>query len=95
MSEELNSFKIEQLNVQLERLINAVDKICDRIEQLEKESWEKSIYRKFISFLYVLYPAVMLALIVFTDLDRKTANEVYNDTQTILSHITEVLRIED
>lgn len=84
---EMTEFKIYQLNGQLERLTHTIDKICERVEKIEKESFEKTIYKKFLSFLYLLYPGIMMFLLALMNSKNEKVNDLYAANMDVLSTI--------
>lgn len=91
MSHELNDFKISNLSTQIERLVHAVDKVCDRVELLERDSFERKIHRKLIGFLYTIYPAIMMVLLMLNGSDKNKISDTYNQTKDLAEKISSVL----
>jgi len=86
MKEELIDIKIYHLTNQVDRLVNIVDKLCNRIELLELDLADRKLKKKIITFLFALYPLVMLILTFSINLDQNKINNLIKDYTTLIEH---------
>jgi len=92
--DKITEFKISQLDNSLQRLSTAIDKICNRVDSLEKESFVKSIHKRFLSFLFLFYPVVLVVLVGINDIDTKKISSIYEHTQAMMDEFDKVVASE-
>jgi hypothetical protein len=74
---QIELYKIDRVSHDVERLSNAVDKLCDRMEKFERDQLESYIKKKVTAFLFSIYPIVMTFLIYLVDVDHKKINDLF------------------
>lgn len=60
MSNEITEFQINQISNQIIRLANSIDKICDRIGNLEADLAERTLKKKIINIIICIYPLLTI-----------------------------------
>jgi hypothetical protein len=79
---------INQLMWQMDRLTNGLDKMCSRLEILEKDYSERTLKRKIINILFGTYPILMCIMLLFSGSKMDT---IFKDTDNILSKISAII----
>ena len=85
MSDDITTFQISQLNNQITRLANSIDKICERIARLEEDLNDRNIRKKIINVLLMLYPiATLFFMINSNNADYKKLADAVEHTQQVV-----------
>lgn len=91
-NDSIQDYKLDSLKHQIEKLSYAVDRICDRIEALDRERLENSIKKRVVQFLFMVYPAVLMAMIYISNVDHQKISDISQESSKSLYAISEMLR---
>lgn len=88
--DRVTDFQIDQLSMQLNKLGNSVDKICNRIEKLEDDYHDRTLKKKIISILFCIYPLIMVFFMITYNSDHQKISEIFNQSKQLMDVIDSI-----